>query len=490
MPQRYLSILDAHPELICRKTPDLILTYVNKSFAEFFGASVESFMGESLLNVMQAKDHDKVKAKLATLTAEAPATHVPSTRVNLAGDTVHLEWTIIALFDEGGGLKEYQSLGRDITESLALSDALKFRNIELESAQAEMRMVLDSIPSKVWYKDDKNAILKLNAVAAEAMNMAISEVEGKNTYDLFGDSAKAYHEADLQVIKSGKALKGIIERFTPNEGTQGWVQTDKIPFDHPITGEKRILVVSTDITELKNNEAMLKTINKNLDDFASLTSHDLQAPLRHIAVFAELLEAEYGDKIGEDGHKYISEITGGVANMRGMIKSFLKFMRSSPEGIELDHVDFNEVIDHVVERHQLELDKFGGEINLPKKKIFVRGEAVLLKQVIGNLVENAIKYRDLDVPVQVDITARLKQGMWRIGVADNGVGIDKASAANVFHLFGRAKPHAHREGSGVGLALCKRIITLHGGEIELNPNREKGSEFILTLNESKFREGQ
>ena len=109
MDQKYHSILDMHPEMICRNSSDFTLTYVNKSFAEFFGASAGSFIGQSLLKIMQARDHNKVKDKLATLTVDAPSTHVPSTRVNLAGDTVHLEWTIIALFDADGNLAEYQS---------------------------------------------------------------------------------------------------------------------------------------------------------------------------------------------------------------------------------------------------------------------------------------------------------------------------------------------------------------------------------------------
>jgi len=180
--------------------------------------------------------------------------------------------------------------------------------------QAEMRIVLDSMPCKVWYKDDKNTILQLNKTAAESMGMTIKEVEGKNTYDLFGDSAKAYHEADLEVIETGTPLMGIVERYTPNEGDTGWVQTDKIPFNHPVTGDSRILVVATDITELKEKEALLKSINKNLDDFASLTSHDLQAPLRHVAIFAELLQVEYGDKLDEDARVYLKEIREGVLN--------------------------------------------------------------------------------------------------------------------------------------------------------------------------------
>ena len=489
MPHRkFHSILDAHPNLICRYSPNFILSFVNRTFAEFFGAPKDSFHGKSLFDVVQETQRDKLQIKLANLTPQSPTLSMSSERRGVDGAVIYLKWTLIAFYDDSGRLIEYQSMGRNVTKERELTLALQERNTALEVMQSEMRIVLDSMPCKVWYKDDKNTILKLNTVAAESMGMDIESVEGQNTYDLFGDSAKAYHEDDLKVINTGVPLIGHVERYTPNDGDVGWVQTDKIPFDHPVTGEKRILVVSTDITELKEQEALLKSINKNLDDFASLTSHDLQAPLRHIAIFAELLQGEYGDKLEGDAKEYISEIRDGVDDMRGLIKSFLKFMRSSPEGIELEHVNLSQVLEHVTQRHSLELKKFGGKITLPDEDIYVRGDETLLNQVIGNLVENSIKYRDHNEPVQIDISATKQSGEWHIKIADNGVGIDKSFAPHVFDLFGRAKPHSYREGSGVGLALCQRIITLHGGTIAYNPQREKGCEFEFTLNAVKPRE--
>ena len=483
MPHRkYHSILDTHPDLICRYSPDFILSFVNRKFSELFNAPAESFIGQNLFDVVQETQREKLQERLALLSPQAPSVTISSNRTFENGDPIQLHWTIIALYNDAGELEEYQSLGRDVTKENRLNLALKERNQALETMQSEMRIVLDSMPCKVWYKDDKNTILKLNDVAAKSMGLDIDFVEGKNTYDLFGDSAKAYHDDDLAVINSGIPLMGRVERYTPNDGNAGWVQTDKIPFDHPVTGEKRILVVATDITELKEQEALLKSINKNLDDFAALTSHDLQAPLRHISIFAELLHSEYSDKLDTEAKSYIKQIRDGVESMRALIKSFLKFMRASPHGIELDLVDLTSVLEHIAKRHKLEFMTYGGTITLPKEQIYIRGDSTLLNQVIGNLVENSVKYRDHDRPLKIDISATKRAGQWHISVADNGVGIDDSSAAHVFDLFGRAKPHSDREGSGVGLALCKRIITLHGGEIALTRGREEGAEFVFSLN--------
>jgi PAS domain S-box-containing protein len=481
MHKEYHSILDNHPDLICRFDTNYIIRFVNRSFADFFGGEWTNLVGTDLIEVVQKGQKQRVKDRLASLTVEKPKTQIRSMRISPTGKETIFSWTIIGLYDEEGKVYEYQSAGRDITAEFKLSERLEQRNQDLEVLQTEMRLVLDSMPCKIWYKDDKNTILQLNETAADSMGMDIKSVEGANTYDLFGDSAKSYHEDDLKVINSGKPLLGHVEKYTPNDGTMGWVQTDKIPFNHPVTGEKRILVVSSDITELKEQEALLKSINKNLDDFASLTSHDLQAPLRHIGIFAELLEEECGHKIGADEKEYLSEIRGGVEHMRGLIKSFLKFMRSSPEGVEIGHINFSEIITKVVNSREAEIEDLGGKITLPEDKIYVRGDALLLEQVLANLIDNAIKYRQLDTPVKIDVSAEKSHGEWKIFVSDNGVGVDPCFAPHIFDLFGRAKPHSHREGSGVGLALCKRIITLHGGHIAMTEHQTPGSQFEFTL---------
>ena len=488
MHREYHSILDHHPDLICRFDTDYVIRFVNRKFASFFGSdeialgsAPNSFVGRDLIEVVQKGQKRRLKKRLAALTPDNPHTEIRSIRTSKTGDEIIFKWTLIGLFDETGKVYEYQSAGRDITSEFYLQQALEQRNQDLEVLQSEMRLVLDAMPNKIWYKDDKNIILKLNEEAAQSMGMDVESVEGANTYDLFGDSAKSYHDDDLKVINSGKPLLGYVERYTPNDGTMGWVQTDKIPFDHPVTGDKRILVVSTDITELKEQEALLKTINKNLDDFASLTSHDLQAPLRHIGIFAELLQDECGENVSEEGKQYIDEISNGVVHMRGLIKSFLKFMRASPEGVEIGRVNLTDVISKVCQSRTADVEELGGEIILPSDEIIVRGEAVLLEQVVANLIDNAIKYREHTRTVKIKISAEKSHGEWRISVSDNGVGVDSNFAPHVFDLFGRAKPHSHREGSGVGLALCKRIITLHGGTIALIDKQDAGSEFMFTL---------
>lgn len=474
------SILDTHPDMICRYDADLTMTYANTSAATFFHTSREALIGTKLIDHVPRDQRPGVRDRLAAITLNQP-TETQLHRLTQYDYPVYILWTNIGLFEDDQ-LVGYQSVGRNITNEVLLQQEVKAQAAKLESVQQELRVVLDHVPSRIWYKDDKNTILRLNAAAASSMGLSVQAVEGRNTYDLFGPAAKAYHDDDLQVIRSGKPMLGKIEAYTPNDGDQGWVSTDKIPLTDVGSDEPRILVVSTDVTTLKEKETMLETINKNLDDFASLTSHDLQAPLRKIGISAELMEMEFEDVLPEEAKSYLGDMRDGVDHMRNMIRSFLRFMRQSPSSVELETVDLNRLLERVVERERDALSGIGAKISLPgAKSVHIAGDAALLEQVFANLIQNSVKYRDPDRVLEIGIRAFRDNQFWAVDVTDNGAGIDPLHSEKVFDLFSRSKPKHEQMGSGIGLALCRRILTMHGGSIELVEGEETGSRFRIKL---------
>ncbi|MEM9968110.1 MAG: CheR family methyltransferase [Pseudomonadota bacterium] len=136
---------------------------------------------------------------------------------------------------------------------------------QLERTSDELQLIFDSVSAKIWYKDDKNKILRLNKAAAESMSITVEEGTGADTYALFPDMAEKYHEDDLKVIRSGKPLFNILERYTPKEGKHGWASTDKIPYLEPESGQPKLLVVANDVTDLKDREDELNALNKTLE---------------------------------------------------------------------------------------------------------------------------------------------------------------------------------------------------------------------------------
>ena len=138
--------------------------------------------------------------------------------------------------------------------------------LSLARNEAELQFIFDNMPARIWYKDDENTILRLNQRAAESMELSVEAATNASTYDLFPAMAKKYHEDDLKVFKSGKPLMNIVEEYTPKDGEQGWVATDKVPFINPKSGERRILVAARDITELKKQESELLSLNAALEE--------------------------------------------------------------------------------------------------------------------------------------------------------------------------------------------------------------------------------
>lgn len=479
------SILDTHPDLIARLDLDYNFTYANRAIASFWGVTKSQFVQLNMMEHSSAEHQANVFAMIRQINFENPSLSSVQ-KFERDKNTLFIHWEIVGIFDEKDTIG-YQIIGRNITRRTLLNQRLEAQTEELERTRQELRFVLDAVPSMIWYKDDENKILHLNQSAATSMGMQVKEVEGQNTYDLFGDSAKAYHEADLKVLNSGEPIRGMIEPYTPNDGEQGWVQTDKVPLAN-IDGSRRILVVSTDITELKEQEAILKSINKNLDDFASIVSHDLQAPLRKIAISAELMKLELAGQLPESADSYFADISDGVIRMREMIRSVLSFMRASPNGIELQPINLTPLVREIVSEELTTIKALGGRVLLPEQDIFVKGDLALLRQVFINLIQNAIKYRSRERALTIEISAKRKEQFWKIEVCDNGSGVDPAFADKVFDLFGRAKPHLGIEGSGVGLALCRRIITLHGGTISLEKKGALGSCFQVDLYRAKASE--
>lgn len=486
MSDMFQSILDTHPDYICRFDADRVFTYANQAAVDFFRMDRDALIGSRLLDRVPPDQRSEVDSRLTLLSERSPASTTLH-KVMRDQRPVHILWTNIAVYDEGR-LVGYQSVGRDVSAETALRREIREQAKTLERVQRELRMVLDAVPSRIWYKDDKNTILRLNAAAADSMGLSVEETEGQNTYDLFGEAAKAYHDDDLAVINSGVALRGKIEPYTPNEGDPGWVQTDKIPLELNGPEDRRILVVSTDITDLKEKETLLASINRNLDDFASLTSHDLQAPLRKIGISAELLTLEHGEALPDGASEHLEEIERGVRHMRGLIRSFLKFMRASPHEVDFDTVDLGQILEDSAARERDAISDAGGTVILPDGPISVSGNADLLGQVFGNLFQNALKYRSPDRPLRVEVTAQRALQNWVVDVIDNGRGIDSDEHDKVFDLFGRSQPQKGVKGSGIGLALCRRIIALHGGSIDLVERDGPGATFRIHLNARRRNE--
>jgi signal transduction histidine kinase len=226
----------------------------------------------------------------------------------------------------------------------------------------------------------------------------------------------------------------------------------------------------------------LRRSNAELEQFAYVASHDLQEPLRKVASFCQLLEKRYGDKLDERGLKYIDFAVDGAKRMQVLINDLLTFSRVGRASDVLGPVPLDEPLNAAAAALSTAIEETSAVIERPGSLPEVLGDATLLGMLWQNLIGNAIKFRAADrIPV-IRITAdEQPDGGWRIGVADNGIGVPAEFAEKIFIIFQRLHARDAYPGTGIGLALCKRIVEQHGGEMFLDTAYSGGTRIYFTL---------
>lgn len=230
--------------------------------------------------------------------------------------------------------------------------------------------------------------------------------------------------------------------------------------------------------ELSNRD--LKRSNDELEQFAYIASHDLQEPLRTVARFTQLLERRYGAQLDDDAREFMAYSVDGAQRMQALLNDLLKFSRIGSHGAPMVPVDLNECLHRVVASLDGRIQDTGATVvgdDLP----MVLGDARQLEQVLQNLIGNALKFCAPGVAPRVQVRAERDGKWWAIHVDDNGIGIPAEHHERIFTVFQRLHAREAYEGTGIGLAICKKIVERHGGSIRVAPGSTEGTRFTFTL---------
>jgi signal transduction histidine kinase len=230
---------------------------------------------------------------------------------------------------------------------------------------------------------------------------------------------------------------------------------------------------------LEERALELERSNADLEQFAYAASHDLSEPLRTVAGFSQLLASRYAGKLDAEADEFISHMNLGVNRMQQLIDDLLIYSRVGRAPMRQEEVDLEAVLAEVVDWIAPAIQERGANVthdSLPT----VRGERGQLAQVLQNLLANAIKFTAAGTTPEIHVSAAREAGAWRISVRDNGIGVDEGSDV-IFKMFGRLHPADSYPGTGIGLALAKRIVETHGGRIWVQPGQDGGSVFSFTL---------
>ncbi|MCU0858601.1 MAG: ATP-binding protein, partial [Pontiellaceae bacterium] len=273
---------------------------------------------------------------------------------------------------------------------------------------------------------------------------------------------------DVLTFKDGR----VFERYSQPQQVNG-VAVGRVWSFRDITERKQTM------QKLEQTMENLRSSNRDLEQFAYIASHDLQEPLRMVANYLQLIDRRYRNKLDQDGVDFIGYAVDGAVRMQQLIDSLLDYSRLQTRKRPFETVNLEQILQRTFRDLEDRIVETGATVRvdpLPK----VTGDPVQLALVLQNLVGNALKFRDKNQP-EVHIYAEETSACWKISVCDNGIGIEPEHYERIFKIFQRLNNRTDYPGTGIGLAICRRVIERHGGEIGVKSVIGKGSVFWFTL---------
>ncbi|AFY84936.1 PAS domain S-box protein [Oscillatoria acuminata] len=499
--------------------------YFNKHLNEILGylpEEVQKMGPDFLQNSIHPEDWPRVVENRVKLMSAADG-EIVETEYRMRDAQGEWHWlvsrdTIFSRTPEGS-TKQILGMGLDISlRKRAEAELLEYRQqlealVERRTAQLQNtnqqleREIADRIRAEVQLRESEtryrllaeNATDMISTHTPEGVYQYVSPscftLLGYHSSELIGHSAYEWiHPDDIPGVEiSHRAVLEVlgpfqfVYRVRHQDGHYIWFETNAQAVCHQETGEVvKIQAASRDISdrqriekELAQHTADLARSNADLEQFAYIASHDLQEPLRMVASYTQLLALRYPGKLDAQADKYIAYAVDGATRMQQLIHDLLQYSRVGTHGKSFDFVNCNDIMTQAISNLKLAIRKSETGItwqNLPQ----VFGDHTQLLQLFQNLIANAIKYRGLQPP-KVQIDARELEGEWLFSVRDNGIGLDPKHGDRIFQIFQRLHTREEYPGTGIGLAICKRIVERHRGHIWVESEPDHGAIFYFTL---------
>lgn len=371
----------------------------------------------------------------------------------------------------------------------------------LRQAYDEFYQIFDTASDGMQVIDQDFTIVRVNEAFADLVGLAKEKVIGRKCFEVFGGASCHTADCPLTQIIEGRHRVEYEEERERQDGSRVPIINTSYPFREP-DGELIGIVSSVkNITKWKKVERTLRAFaaelersNDDLQNFAYTVSHDLQEPLVLIRAFGKRLLEKHGGKLDENAREYLTRIDGSAKRMQDLIEGLLIFSRVTSDRRSFSAVDLAEVTDNVVADLEMRIKNSGGQVIVGELPT-VDADPVQMHQLFLNLVGNALKYHSPDRPPRVEVSGVrsydqvLDRPVCTVTVKDNGIGFEEAYVAQIFGIFQRLHNRNKYEGTGIGLAICKRIVERHGGEIGAKSRPGEGSEFSVTLPLRREAEG-
>nr|WP_276255747.1 ATP-binding protein [Halovivax sp. TS33] len=473
------ALVETTPECIKTVADDGTLLQMNSAGLDMVGADSDSdVIGESVYGLI-APEHRETFREFNERICRGESGTLEFDIIGLEGTRRHMETHAAPLRSPDGTVSQI-ALTRDITEQVEREHDLE-RALDLLEKTERIADVggweIDPETMDVFWTDHLFRLLKVSGDDEPPLEEALD----------------MYHEEDRAIVEDAieKALDSgdpfdIEVRIRTAGDEVRWLRLQGVPETKTETGTETVgeAVVSLrgaaqDVTERKRREQRLEDVIERLEQFAYAASHDLQEPLRMVSSYLQLLERRYENALDAEGEEFLEFAVNGAERMREMIEGLLAYSRVETQGDPLEPVALEAVFDGVLSDLQIQIEESDAEItvgDLPR----VAGDAGQLRQVFQNLLSNAITYSG-DEPPRIHVSAERDGSEWNVSVRDEGIGIDPDDQDRIFEVFQRLHTHDEYDGTGIGLAVCERIVERHGGEIRVESEPGEGATFTVTL---------
>lgn len=464
--------------------------YVNPVFQNLTGYTENELLGKYSLDLVYSEDRELVRKKaIENLKSEKGSISYGYRLLKKNGEILWVLEEVTSI--NYGGERATVGSFMDITARKELEEAIKY-------SEKRYRTVLDEIGDAYFEVNLKGTFTFVNDQMTQHLQYSKEELLGMN-YRTFTakEEIKNVYESYNRIYRTGEPSLSFGHKVLRKDGTRGFSDVSISPLKNAKDEIFGFRGISRDITARKRleeeREALLQDIkrinqkleeaNKELQDFVYIASHDLREPLRKISSFGTLLQDSLKGKLDEDQQENFQFMIGGALRMQNIIDALLTYSQLTTKAKPPEWVDLNKVIEDL---KKLELatvlDETRGTIHVPEPLPSVQADPAQMHQLFQNLIGNGLKFHKEGISPEIIIRAHeVANNMVRIEVEDNGIGIDEKYLGQLFTMFKRLHSREQYEGTGIGLASCKKIVERHGGNIGIKSTLGRGSTFWFTL---------
>lgn len=477
---KFRALADNIAQFAWMADPGGRIIWFNKRWHDYTGTTAEEMENEGWQKVQHPAYLTAVKEKLGRClrTGEPWEDTMP-----LRGKDGNYRWFLsraVPIRDDAGRVTRWFGTNTDITERREMEESLRRTEERLSLAQQAAGIGIWSW--EVGTEEPTFSTNYFNILGVERQSLSFEDFLDL----LHPDDRQSVHDEFIRVLREGGQFEAEF-RVQTADGLERWIMGRGRVFTDETGMPQRMTGIISDITEHKQYEDELKTTlddlarsNRELEQFAYVASHDLKEPLRMVASYLRLLEKKYGERLDEKAGQYIHFAVNGAERMDRLIDGLLRYSRITSRSADFVIVDTNAVFAEAVANLEQSIRESGAEVTrdgLPQ----VKGDEVQLMMLMQNLIGNALKYRKKGLPPRVHVTAKREGREWVFAVRDNGIGIAPEHHGRIFQIFQRLHTQEEYQGTGIGLASCKKIVEHHRGRIWLESIPGEGSTFFFSI---------